>query len=230
MKHCQLLEEFESHAGDRLQDYIDSFAASLAICDLQAADANIPSLCDLFQEQTLQSIIISSNTQGLHASREQVGHCLKGLHSDQNSWVSFNGNKETANSLCRTAKDDIARGIYPRYLPDKPPWHHLDNFLSKLYAMTNVLEDIGVEEEQRKKDRIEDQLSTKRFFQNLRDQTSDVMSGVLNMWQNSIGVTQVCNRSLSQGSLTFGVDRASRKLFKVHHSTLRLWKLLWWEF
>jgi hypothetical protein len=63
--------------------------------------------------------------------------------------------------------------------------------------MTNVLEDISVEEEQRRKDRIEDQLSAKRYFQNLRDQTSDVMSGVLNMWEKSVGVAQVCNRPFS---------------------------------
>jgi hypothetical protein len=105
-----MLDEADTQSGDLIQDYIDSFAASLAICDLKAADASITRSCESFQDSTLREIA-TTNIRGLHATRAQIGHCMKGLHADQNSWVSFNGNKETANSLCRTAKEDLSRGI-----------------------------------------------------------------------------------------------------------------------
>jgi hypothetical protein len=123
MSNCQLLEDFEKHGessmstqiGDRLQDYIDSFAASLAICDLQSAYAEIAESCELFREPTLQDVITTNGVHGLHVSHEQIGQCMKGLHSNQNSWTSFNSNKDTATLLCRVARTEVERGDIPPY-------------------------------------------------------------------------------------------------------------------
>ena len=84
-----------------------------------------------------------------------------------------------------------------------------------------MLEDMNFEEEQRRKYRVEDYLSTKRYFQSLRDQTNDVMNAVANMWDKSVRVTQVSNPPFSSIFLMCGMGRFSMKLFRVHQSTLR---------
>jgi hypothetical protein len=118
MSSCQLFQELGVHSdeslatrsGGRLQDYIDSFAISRAICDLETAHAVIPGECQLFREPALLSVINSQGVQGLDISRDQIRKCMKGLHSDEKSWTSYNSNKDSAALLCRASRLDIDRG------------------------------------------------------------------------------------------------------------------------
>ena len=58
------------------------------------------------------------------------------------------------------------------------------------------MDDANLAEEQRKKDRAEEELATKKSFQNIREQANDWMNEALNMWDKitnkSVGVAQVC--------------------------------------
>lgn len=118
MASCQLFQELELHGegsiatreGVRLQDYIDSFAISRAICDLETAHAVIPHVCEPFREPVLVSVMNSKSVQGFEISHEQIGQCMKGLHSDQKSWTSYNSNKESAALLCQASRLDIDKG------------------------------------------------------------------------------------------------------------------------
>jgi hypothetical protein len=118
MSSCQLFQELEVHGdgslvtrgGGRLQDYIDSFAISRAICDLETAHAIIPNECRLFREPALLTVMNSNSLQGLEISHDQIGQCMKGLHSDQKSWTSYNSNRDSAALLCRASRLDIDKG------------------------------------------------------------------------------------------------------------------------
>jgi hypothetical protein len=118
MSSCQLFQELELHGegsiairgGGRLQDYIDSFAISRAICDLETAHAVIPLVCESFREPALLGVMNSKGVQGLYISHEQIGLCMKGLHSDQKSWTSYNSNRDSAALLCRASRLDIDKG------------------------------------------------------------------------------------------------------------------------
>lgn len=127
MSSCQLFQELEVHShgslvtrgGGRLQDYIDSFAISRAICDLETAHAVIPEACGLFREPALLRVMNSKDTQGLDISHEQIGQCMKALHSDQKSWTSYNSNKESATLLCRASRLDIDKGKFFSTCPER---------------------------------------------------------------------------------------------------------------
>ena len=118
MSSCQLFQEIllydegslATRGGGRLQDYIDSFAISRAICDLETAHAVIPYACESFREPALLGVINSKGVQGMDISHEQIGQCMKGLHSDQKSWTSYNSNKDSAALLCRASRLDIDKG------------------------------------------------------------------------------------------------------------------------
>ena len=118
MSSCQLFQELEvqgegslaTKGGGRLQNYIDSFAISRAICDLETAHAVIPHECEPFREQALLSVVNLKGVQYLDISHEQIGHCMKGLHSDQKSWTSYNSNRDSAALLCRASRLDIDKG------------------------------------------------------------------------------------------------------------------------
>jgi hypothetical protein len=118
MSSCQLFQELElqsegslvTRGGGRLQDYIDSFAISRAICDLETAHAVIPHVCESFREPALLVVMNSRGVQGLEISHEQIGQCMKGLHSDQKSWTSYNSNRDSAALLCRASRLDIDKG------------------------------------------------------------------------------------------------------------------------
>jgi hypothetical protein len=122
MSSCQLFQEIEvsgdgslsTRGRDRLQDYIDSFAISRAICDLETAHAVIPNECSSFREPALLTVMNSKGVQDLYISHDQIGRCMKGLHSDQKSWTSYNSNKDSAALLCRASRLDIDKGmIFP---------------------------------------------------------------------------------------------------------------------
>jgi hypothetical protein len=125
MSSCQLFQELElhgegslaTHGRGRLQDYINSFAISRAICDLETAHAVIPNVCESFQEPALLSVMDSRGAQGLEISHAQIGQCMKGLHSDQKSWTSYNSNRESAALLCRASRLDIDKGRTCLLLP-----------------------------------------------------------------------------------------------------------------
>lgn len=118
MSSCQLFQELEVHSdgsvanrnGGRIQDYIDSFAISRAICDLETARAIIPRECELFRDTALLSVMNSKSVKSLDISHDRIGQCMKGLHSDQKSWTSYNSNKDSAALLCRASRLDIDKG------------------------------------------------------------------------------------------------------------------------
>jgi hypothetical protein len=118
MSSCQLFQELEvrgegslaTKGVGRLQDYIDSFAISRAICDLETAHAIIPQVCEPFQELALRNIMNSKSIQASEISHEEIGQCMEGLHSDQKSWTSYNSNRDSAALLCRASRLDIDKG------------------------------------------------------------------------------------------------------------------------
>jgi hypothetical protein len=60
---------------------------------------------------------------------------------------------------------------------------------------------MNLEEEQRRRERKEEQLAITKFFENIREQASDIMDGFLNLWDKSTSVAQVRYHSLLQTSL-----------------------------
>jgi hypothetical protein len=117
MNDCRFLEKHDdyndrslpSDAEYHILDHINSYAASLAICDLEAARASIPESCEPFRDTALLAVAGRGGVGGLHLSHDQIGLCMNGLVSDQSSWTSWNSNRDRAMIICRASRIDVEK-------------------------------------------------------------------------------------------------------------------------
>ena len=114
-RDCKLLESQDddsslSDGGRRVTDFIDSYAASLAICDLERGAFAIPSACDKFTEAALRDISGSKNSE-LHVSSAEIGECLAGLGKDPSAWNTWVSYKHKALIVCEAGRADSNKGM-----------------------------------------------------------------------------------------------------------------------
>ena len=120
VNNCQGLEHIDendyiSNNGHLQKHHVESFAASLAICDLERGRFAVPHACNPFMSSTLYQIASDGNGK-LQVSPEQVGRCLEALgqdHSHWNTWLSY---RDKALLFCRAARFDIDKGILKQLL------------------------------------------------------------------------------------------------------------------
>src|SRR5688572_26005015 len=62
-------------SGRAVRDFVDSYAASLAICDLERGSFVIPSECAPLREPALARLSVPKHPQ-LHVSTQEVSDCL----------------------------------------------------------------------------------------------------------------------------------------------------------
>ncbi|KAI0887851.1 uncharacterized protein GGS22DRAFT_185231 [Annulohypoxylon maeteangense] len=87
---CEVLESKNeatvlTDSGRKIRDFIDSYAASLAICDLERGSFDIPTECDHFREPALNQLPLQNSGQ---------------LH---NTWVNY---RHKALRFCEAARAD----------------------------------------------------------------------------------------------------------------------------
>lgn len=83
VNNCEVLEgkneaSVLTESGRKIRDFVDSYAASLAICDLERGSFQIPRECANFRESVLSQLPIQ-NLGHLHVSSVEVDSCLSGL-------------------------------------------------------------------------------------------------------------------------------------------------------
>lgn len=114
MSNCQGLEtssedDYQYNSAQLQRHHVESFAASLAICDLERGRFKIPNACSLFTSSVLLSAS-QTGTNALDVSPEHVGQCLEALgqhHSHWNTWLSY---RDKSLLFCRAARIDIDKG------------------------------------------------------------------------------------------------------------------------
>ncbi|KAG5950315.1 hypothetical protein E4U53_005264 [Claviceps sorghi] len=85
------------------RDFVDFFAASLAICDLERANFDIPAPCYKFRETVLANLPAPSKPQ-LHVTTAEIGKCLEGLSTSASSWNTWVSYKHKALRFCEAAR------------------------------------------------------------------------------------------------------------------------------
>ncbi|KAI1473169.1 uncharacterized protein F4812DRAFT_454984 [Daldinia caldariorum] len=83
VNNCEVLEgkneaSVLTESGRKIRDFVDSYAASLAICDLERGNFQIPRECAKFREPVL-SQLPRQDLGHLHVSSVEVDSCLSGL-------------------------------------------------------------------------------------------------------------------------------------------------------
>ncbi|KAG4032619.1 hypothetical protein MFRU_006g00890 [Monilinia fructicola] len=111
MSNCEGLEdisqkEYDFYSGRVQRHYVESLAASLAICDMERSSMVVPDACESFRLPAL--LHASQEAEGkLQISQNEVGACLKGLGKDPSHWLSWTSYRDNCLLICQAARSDI---------------------------------------------------------------------------------------------------------------------------
>ncbi|KAI0864438.1 hypothetical protein F4860DRAFT_464117 [Xylaria cubensis] len=138
---CHLLEGKDeatvlTDSGHKIRDFVDSYAASLAICDLERGRFTIPAECFKFQESTLSQLPIRDDAV-LHVTSAEINSCLSGLGASGSAWNTWISYKHKALRYCEAARVDN----------DKAQSIILFQRLTKI--MSSLADEVDVKTEQR---------------------------------------------------------------------------------
>jgi hypothetical protein len=96
-------------SGRAARDFVDSYAASLAICDLERGSFRIPGACSKFRESSLASLPVTTVPQ-LHVSTTEIDECLEGLAQSDSAWNTWVSYRHKALRFCDAARADHKKG------------------------------------------------------------------------------------------------------------------------
>ncbi|TLD23714.1 hypothetical protein PspLS_06925 [Pyricularia sp. CBS 133598] len=108
--NCQLLDGKDeatilTDSGRLIRDFVEAYAASLAICDLERGDFHIPSACSPFREPALAKVSAQGDL-ALHVSSPQIQACISGLKSPDSAWGTYISYRHKALQFCEAARAD----------------------------------------------------------------------------------------------------------------------------
>lgn len=114
VNHCQLLEGKDdatvlTDSGRAARDFVDSYAASLAICDLERGSFRIPSTCHKFREAALSALPVPTKPE-LHVTTPEIDRCLEGLAQSDSAWNTWVSYRHKALRFCEAARVDNEKG------------------------------------------------------------------------------------------------------------------------
>jgi hypothetical protein len=114
VNNCQVLDGKDeatvlTDSGRQVRDFVDSYAASLAICDLERGGFAIPADCAKFREPAL-SLLVIRNEPRLHVSLKEIKHCLSALGTSDAAWSTWVSYRHKALGFCQAARADIEKG------------------------------------------------------------------------------------------------------------------------
>jgi hypothetical protein len=115
INNCRGLADIDEHNYDAKSTHlqrsnVESFACSLAICDMERARSPIPEQCSPYASASLFRAARDADSK-LQVSPEQVGDCLNALTSDPNHWNTWLSYRDRALLFCRAARVDIDKGL-----------------------------------------------------------------------------------------------------------------------
>ncbi|KAL8337831.1 hypothetical protein RB601_006758 [Gaeumannomyces tritici] len=108
--NCQLVDGKDeatvlTDSGRQVRDFIEAYAASLALCDLERGGFQISPACSPFREPVLSRISIHEDA-GLHVSSSQIQTCISSLRSPDSAWGTYISYRHKALQFCEAARVD----------------------------------------------------------------------------------------------------------------------------
>lgn len=122
VNNCQLLEGKDeptvlTDSGRRVRDFVDAYAASLAICDLQRGSFVIPFACSKFREEALAAVPDAKEAR-LHVTTREIDSCLSSLGKSDSAWNTWVSYRHKALRFCEAARADNEKGSTSAALND----------------------------------------------------------------------------------------------------------------
>lgn len=112
--NCQVLEGKDestilTDSGRQVRDFVDFYAASLAICDLERGSFSIPASCHKFREGVLSNLPVPSRA-ALHVTSKEIDACLSGLALSDSAWSTWISYRHKSLRFCEAARVDHDKG------------------------------------------------------------------------------------------------------------------------
>lgn len=112
--NCQLLDGKDeatilTDSGRQVRDFVDAYAASMAICDLERGRFKIPKACDKFREPTLAQLPLGEQAK-LHVTSREIDLCLSGLGEESSAWSTWISYRHKTLRFCEAARADQDKG------------------------------------------------------------------------------------------------------------------------
>lgn len=116
VNNCQLLDGKDeatvlTDSGRQLRDFVDSYAASLAICDLERGAFSIPYQCTKFREPALSDLTLQ-NEAYMHVTSKDIDSCLTALAVSDSAWNTWVSYRHKALRFCEAARADNEKGMF----------------------------------------------------------------------------------------------------------------------
>ncbi|KAH8666556.1 hypothetical protein BX600DRAFT_511482 [Xylariales sp. PMI_506] len=116
VNNCQLLEHEDDPkelkaSGRRARDFVDAYAASLAICDLERGSFAIPGECTKFRESALNSLLTSNGAQ-FDMTPKDIDECLSSLAASDSAWNTWVNYRHKALLFCEAARADNEKAAH----------------------------------------------------------------------------------------------------------------------
>lgn len=113
VKNCQGMKdldvlEYQTTAERMQRHHVESFAASLAMCDMERARFEIPISCQAFRSNALEDAMRGNGK--LEVTQGDVSSCLHALGKDHSHWSTWLSYRDTSLLLCRGANVDTGKG------------------------------------------------------------------------------------------------------------------------
>lgn len=117
VNNCQLLDGKDdatmlTDSGRQVRDFVDAYAASLAICDLERGRFAIPEACTKFREPALSQLHFH-DAANLHVTSKEIDGCLSGLGASDSAWNTWVSYRHKALRFCEAARADNDRCVFP---------------------------------------------------------------------------------------------------------------------
>lgn len=112
--NCQLLDGKDeatilTDSGRKVRDFVDAYAASMAICDLERGRFKIPTTCQKFREPALAQLPFGNQAK-LHVTSREIDLCLSGLGEESSAWSTWISYRHKALRFCEAARADQDKG------------------------------------------------------------------------------------------------------------------------
>ncbi|KJK81836.1 hypothetical protein H634G_03099 [Metarhizium anisopliae BRIP 53293] len=181
VNNCQLLDgrndaTVMTNTGRAARDFVDFFAASLAICDLERANFAIPSTCHKFREPVLANLPAPSKPE-LHVITREIDDCLEGLARSDSAWSTWVSYRHKALGFCEAARADGEKD------------HHI--FLHRKLA--NILERLTTDAEVQVQNRLNE---LDRMFRESYDNAKTLTAHVAGLNASLLYFEQVITHSI----------------------------------
>ncbi|KXJ90505.1 hypothetical protein Micbo1qcDRAFT_226459 [Microdochium bolleyi] len=111
--NCQVLDGKDdatilTDSGRHIRDFLESYAVSLAICDLERGNKTVPDQCIKFRESSLTHIPIHDMAH-LHVTSDEIQACLSTFATSAVVWGTYISHKQNALRFCEASLSENNR-------------------------------------------------------------------------------------------------------------------------